>query len=202
MSTRNGIDTPTINTAAHNVGPLIQSGVTVIAGYLYADLSFKQVVNRPAITIIKAAGADVYVIWESGIPESAAYFTAHIGDGELILQLAQEAGLGAGTSICLAVDYDAPREDWPAILAYFKAIHDVLKPHGYLIDVYGSGDICRYLKEAGWVNHTYLAGAVEWGGYDGWKPHADMVQVDENTERCGVSCDTFILQNTAIVGAV
>lgn len=66
-----------------------------------------------------------------------------------------------GTPIYFAVDYDASLADLnQRIVPYFQA----LRAHRgeYLVGVYGSGFVCRRLKEMGLVHYTWLAQPPGW----------------------------------------
>jgi len=105
-------------------------------------------------------------------------FTNNAGlrDGKFAFQYARETGQPEGTTIFFAVDYDAEPAHLATIKEYFQGVTDGLaaasgKPNAYQVGVYGSGLVCKTLKSANLVVHTWLSestGHRESATYKGW----------------------------------
>lgn len=69
------------------------------------------------------------------------------------------------TPVYFAVDYDATEQDLQQrVIPYFQAIRSYRG--GYHVGVYGSGFVCRRLKELGLVSFTWLAQPPGWAESD------------------------------------
>jgi hypothetical protein len=126
---------------------------------------------------LQAAGLRTGVVYQdrARVPED---FSAEDGrrDGRFAGQYAREVHQPTGSTIFFAVDYDAVPAHMTRIKAYFRGVCEALAEigggeGGYRVGVYGSGLVCRTLRDAGLVIHTWLAEATGWSEsstYDGW----------------------------------
>src|SRR6266566_1870295 len=151
------------------------------AGYEFVGRYYKFTHGSHPLTqgearALSAAGLWVLVVYESGLPTSAGYFSRlrGSGDGLRAYHYAQEAiQQPAGAPIYFAVDYDAAEEDIRGpIHEYFGQIHAAFDQAGlghplYPVGVYGSGAVCRYLTRETAVSYSWLAGSRRWRGC-GW----------------------------------
>lgn len=99
-----------------------------------------------------------------------------------------------GTPIYFTVDYDASEQDLTQrIIPYFKGIRQ--SKGEYLVGVYGSGFICRRLKELGLVHFTWLAQS---GGWSESKTYSDWnINQGNTTTLFGMDIDLDQSNNNA-----
>jgi hypothetical protein len=162
---------------------LYARGFRFVARYIFSRSDFKTLLTRDESLAISAAGLDIVTVYESGSPTSDEYFTGAKGetDASIAIERATAAGQPGGP-IYLAVDYDPTN---PGIAdEYFKSARAVCASLGghFQPEVYGSGAVCRHLKEAGLVSRTWLSQSRGFSGYEDWLPHADIVQGPEVKE--------------------
>jgi glucan-binding YG repeat protein len=140
----NAIDTPSKVTATA-AASLVREGITHVGRYLAEDAWAWKGLTADEANTIKAAGLQIFSIFEKG-PTKVSYFTIDQAkkDAADAMQWAKNVGQPSGTAIYFTVDYDAQQKDFPAILAYFKAIKDNLK--NYSIGAYGSYSVLTYLQ--------------------------------------------------------
>lgn len=108
--------------------------------------------KQKALTAVEAktihdAGLSILCIYETSAERAKKGASAGKADGESAKKRAQELGIPKGTVIYFAVDYNAPKSDYDAIKAYFKAAKDAAAP--YLTGVYGSQNVCSALAFEG-----------------------------------------------------
>lgn len=154
------------------------AGYDAAALYYFEQSAFKRQLTRPVAEALSAAGLFIVSLYENGSPTTAGYFTPDRGahDGCVAAAKAVAAGQPKSTIIYPTVDYDAATRDVPVIRAYFRALRLALTTAGYTTGVYGSGLVCRTLKEQGLVTKTWLSQSHGWQGYGEWIDHADIVQ--------------------------
>lgn len=92
-------------------------------------------------------------------------------DGRFAHDSAKKLGQPHDTTIFFSVDYDAEPPDHTEIKNYFKGVAQGLSEMGggsakYTIGVYGSGLVCKMLKNANLVQHTWVAESTGWHGTD------------------------------------
>lgn len=128
---------------------------------------------------LSAAGLEIGVVYEDG-PTHAAYFSTDRGHLDAVN--ACRAGLSlqqpSGSAIYFAVDFDATQADiGGAVLNYMCGVDRGMRDSGngdspYLIGVYGSGAVCRFLKtHCPFVRFAWLAESKGWlgsGTYADW----------------------------------
>lgn len=171
-------DTYRADLVAEKAAEIKAQGITAVGLYYFASSAFKVLLTRARAQKISAAGLYVFSVWENGFPTTGGYFTRGRGlfDGAKAAACALAAGQPSGTPIYFAVDYDASGDDLDGILAYFRALRPALGADGYVAGVYGSGMICRHLKDAGLAEKTWLSQSRGFEGYHDWVTHADVVQ--------------------------
>lgn len=158
-----GIDT-TQNCAPH-IPALKVAGIQFVARYM-SHAAWKNM--TPAeVQALSAAGIYIVSVWESA-GNKASFFTLPQGkmDAAAAVEFGHHIGQTDYSPIYFAVDYDARPND---VFDYFEGIRFVMPQSGsnqslYKIGVYGSGDICKALKEGGYVSYTWLAQAMGWSG--------------------------------------
>ncbi len=105
--------------------------------------------------------------------QKLSYYTEERGetDASLAVSLARARGQNSGSAIYFAVDMDVTSSNIDTIINYFKKIKTTFTSSGYYVGVYGSGYVCRRLKEEGLVNYTWLSmstGWLEYNTYTSW----------------------------------
>ncbi len=171
---------------------LVQNGVEFVVRY-YSETT-KQSQKRllpDEARALHAAGLRIAVVYQDRQTQVEDFSRASgERDGRFAFAYGRENGQPLGTTIFFAVDYDAKPADLRAIQAYFQGVGAGLataaqSEPSYQVGVYGSGYVCRRLKEAGLVSHTWLAestGYRESAGYSDWT----LKQFVTNEDLCGL----------------
>lgn len=175
----NGLDAN--NDLSDYAGHLKQEGYAWVGRYINPGKS--EPLTHAEAQKLSQAGLYIVSIWEQGSPTQVGYFNTaagtHAGNGAV--SAAKSIGQPLAFPIYFAVDYDAVESDLTAMGDYFAALRVPVRAAGYFVGVYGSGLVCEYLSDKGYVSHTWLAQSRGWAGYASWKPHASIVQGGETT---------------------
>lgn len=138
---------------------------------------------------LHAAGIRLAVVYQDRQTQPADFSrAAGHRDGRFAYQYAQEIGQPLGGTIFFAVDYDAQPAHLNQIKEYFRgAVAGLAEAAGsaapYRLGVYGNGYICRQLKTANLVIHTWLSestGHLQSSTYTDW----NVKQIVTNQPRC------------------
>lgn len=174
--TMNGLSTNRRCTSA--AACLIQNGIEFVVRYYSETTKQSQKRLLPEETqALHAAGLRIAVVYQDRQTQVEDFSRASgERDGQFAFAYARENGQPLGTTIFFAVDYDAKPADRRAIHAYFQGVAAGLAAaaqgeSSYQVGVYGSGYVCRQLKEAALVTHTWLAestGYRESASYADW----------------------------------
>ncbi len=121
---------------------------------------------------LEANGIKIVYIYEED-PVNVAYFTDNQAyrDYFFTLQKITELDLSNDDNIYYTVDYDAPEEDIPKIVAYFDCLIQrarVRRADGYIypgVGVYGSGRVISAIRDRYPEISTWLAQSIGWAGY-------------------------------------
>jgi hypothetical protein len=144
--------------------------------YLFDQSAYKEPVTVEELEELFAAGLFVGVMWENGRPTSDPYFTPARAATDAAGALACAAKLKIPTGKVIIFTVDCDDENVAHVMAYFKALFARFDGTGYTLGCYASGLICRSLKEAGLVTHTWLTQSHGFPEYHEWLPKADIVQ--------------------------
>lgn len=147
------------------------AGYSFCARYYYSGISHAKVkLSRAEALHLSGMGIYLVSVFEDN-PTSAGYFSEQRGmdDGRHAFGY---AAIGVqqpqGTPIYFTVDYDATPQDLTAtIVPYFRSVRE--SRGSYLVGVYGSGLVCRTLKELGLVSYSWLAQSTGWAEYEQYK---------------------------------
>lgn len=143
-----GVDTiATITAAAAQT--LVAEDYSFVGRYVVPETGL---LKQKALTAAEAktihdAGLSILCIYETTADRAKLGASAGAIDGENARKRAQTLGIPKGTVIYFAVDYNAPKSDYDAIKAYFKAAREAAAP--YLAGVYGSQSVCIALTFEG-----------------------------------------------------
>ena len=139
----------------------------------------EKVITAGEALALSQNGISICVVYED-LSNIVSYFNGARGkvDGYNAYHFAQNMHQPPGSAIYFAVDYDAELADIPgAIQDYFKGILQGFNDFSggnpvYDIGVYGSGAVCRWLKNnLVFVKYTWLAESTGWQGsasYEDW----------------------------------
>lgn len=124
--------------------------------------------TRRELDALHGAGLSVAVVFQQrgGAGGNLGDLTAATGrrDAARALQLAAAMGQPTGSAIYFAVDHDYFRSaELAQIEAYFRAARAAIGTR-HTMGVYGSGAVGRRLRDAGLVEHIWLAAARRWSG--------------------------------------
>jgi len=199
MSIR-ALDTP--YSILGNVHNFQNAGYNGIIRYISPNSSTfpnKCLTGEEIAAIHSVPGMKIGLVWEAGFPTSPAYFDKSQGehDADLALAFLKAHAVPTAVPVFFAVDYDASSSDIPGpIKEYFTAVHSALKSAGYLIGVYGSGEVTNAIVGTGIAHYAWLAQSTGWSGYAAGKALADIIQ-GPSKNICGIDCDTNEVVNEA-----
>lgn len=165
----------------------------VAAGYAVVLRYYSPVQDGKFLTPLEAqnysdAGLSIVTVWEHGAADARMGAAAGRVDGAAAAYEARRVGQPVGTTIYVAVDYDAPVTDFPAIAAYIDAFK--VATAGYLVGGYCKYDLGEWLKARGHI--TSLWQTVAWSG--GRISHlCDIYQNGRQVTVDGVSCDENVV---------
>lgn len=156
---------------------------TVFRYYTFAEQRYlpTQKITKEELNVILEAGLGVAVVYEY---ESRIYsplikngkviktkkrrvrerYTAKMGRRDVLSALEQAKVIGQpkGSAIYFGVDSSGLPSKF--IVDYFAVISKKCRQAGFKVGVYGPGDNCRELKQAGLVDFTWLAKSPDWDG--------------------------------------
>lgn len=163
------------------------AGYEFVARYYFSGISHEKVkLSRAEALHLSSMGLYLVSVFENA-GDHAGYFSGTQGqaDGVSAFGYAHDTiGQPNGTPVYFAVDFDATENDLWKIGPYFEGIRRWMHNNGgYAVGVYGSGFVCRRLKELGLVSFTWLAQSRGWSEsetYTGWniKQFASSTFVD------------------------
>jgi len=169
------------------------AGYDFVARY-YAHRGTKRLSAAEARQL-SAAGLHIVVVWEDA-PTEVGYFSRARGvdDGTHAYDSAVALGQPAGSAIYFAVDYDAlPAAIAGVVADYFRGVRDGFahrssgQDPAYRIGVYGSGAACKFLREQGLAELSWLAQSTGWAGYH---TYADWnIKQGATTQALGIEID-------------
>ncbi len=195
------IDTP--SSVVGNVHNVVTSGFHGFLRYISPDTKNfprKQLRAAEAASILSVPGTGIGMVFEND-PTSVDYFQEGKGTDDANVAIANAAAAGAPKTapIFFAVDYDATTDNIQGpILTYFQEVHAAMDAAGILTGIYGSGEACEAMKQAGVAHFTWLAQSRGWSGFLKWKPKADIIQGPGATV-AGLDVDTDFVVNEAVL---
>ena len=166
MATSSIIDTPF--NAAGKATALRDAGIeTVIRYYSFRNSGVfpDKCLTAPEAQALCAAGLTLATVFQQR-QNQAGDFSREVGlrAGRRAHELAADSvGQPASSAIYFAVDFDASAEEInERIRPYFEGVRESLAAEGggaprYRIGAYGSGLVCRTLREAGLIELTWLS---------------------------------------------
>ena len=144
---------------------LTSAGIEFVIRYLSPDSP-----NNPdkrllpiEVDAIHDAGLRVGCVWET--TNDPGLFSMNTGRMHAVAASAVALALHqpSGSAIYFAVDVDVDQETLDAgVTDYFTAIKLVLDADGYKVGVYGSGQVCRHLRNAHLVDLVWLSQSMGW----------------------------------------
>lgn len=83
-------------------------------------------------------------------------------DATAALTKAKQMAQPAGSAVYFAVDCNPDDAQVADVLAYFSVVRDAFMHSGYTIGVYGSGLVCRRVRDESLAQHAWLTNARGW----------------------------------------
>lgn len=150
-----------------HLGALKATGVETIIGYLdpVGPRNAKSL-TPPRVKAIAAAGLRVGLVSEGWGDFAHGAISAGAGERDGTFARKTAPALGAPNEACVyfAVDVDAGAAQLrKLVLPYFVAIKTALAAR-LKVGVYGSGDVCAAVLDAGLADHAWLACSMGWAG--------------------------------------
>jgi hypothetical protein len=167
-----------------SIASMTAAGVKYAARYLSHDTSGKNLTRSEADKLAKA-GIWCVVVWETTASRAKTGGRAGgVADAKTAVGQAKLCGMPDSRPIYFAVDYDAPRADWPKIKAYFQGVISVLGVER--VGMYGGYDPIRWgfedgLIKWGWQTYAWSEGR--------WVAAAQLRQYKNNQRVGGIDCD-------------
>ena len=168
-----GIDLPTDSSDVLN--EIRGSQVAFVARYYRDPASHWPPLSASEAQRLSSMGLKIVAVWEPHDPDPG-YFSYYSGYNDAIAAYGQARAVGqpAGSAIYFAVDFNAHEVE--PIEQYFHGITAGLEAASsgrmdYRIGVYGSGDVCDTVKQAGLAQYSWLSNSISWAGsldYDDW----------------------------------
>lgn len=192
-----GLDT--VSNVSNIVNTIKNKDYSFVARYYSLSGNAKKV-SSAELAAIGNAGLKRIVVYQN-IHRSHDKFSASIAQKEASDAISQGKSHGQPSSaIYFSVDYDASASEIDGnIKAHFQTIRSMLSLAGYSVGVYGSSLVCKKLKEAGLVDHTWLAMSTGWGfgtTWNNWDIHQTTV-----TSFSGITFDINEANSTIGIGA-
>jgi Domain of unknown function (DUF1906) len=184
---------------------LLEDGITDVFRYVFRESGFKDLLTKPELDHLEGMGINVHPVFEDGYPTEDAYFTSAKGseDGAFFTDYCfRVLELPHGRVLWMTADYDPSIEAINLqVSRYFRQAQFKVKygmvQNGvlgaYLLGVYGSGLLLSKLGQWGIISHTWLAQSTGYQGYDGFKPSANVVQMNEGQWR-GLDVDWDVVR--------
>lgn len=145
---------------------ILDGGYGWVGRYTYSIVSHaKTKLTRAEALHLSGMGIYLVNVFQNSADHAGYFFSFQgVKDGTNASDYAKNTiKQPTGTSIYFAVDYDASWQDMEShILPYFHGLKAAMEPAGYHVGVYGSGFICRRLKEEQLVNFTWRAQSLGW----------------------------------------
>ncbi len=182
----------TISDCSSHGGQIKSGGYSFVARYYFSGISrVKTKMSYSESKHLSSMGISLVAVFENAA-DHASYFS--LGQGTLdgasaYSYAAHTIKQPEQTPIYFAVDYDASEQDLQQrIIPYFKGVRQ--SRGNYFVGVYGSGFICKRLKELGLVSYTWLAQSSGWSES---KTYTDYnIKQGATTTFAGMDIDTDI----------
>ncbi len=159
-------------------GVLHEHGISFVCRYLSPDPSKN--LHRPEYELLRAAGIDVHVAWESTAERARESYAAGHEDALRAAEQRADCGMPGNRPIYLAIDFDAVG---PELGEYFHGAHDAL---GAELGAYGGYRALKWLFDHGLINHGWQTYAWSDGQ---WEPRAMLRQYSNGHQLAGVEVD-------------
>jgi|SRR5271157_2219838 len=174
------------------------AGMKFVARY-YSRFSAKAMARAEALALSRA-GLQVAAVYQDA-HDDIRYFSSVLGLESASRALAQAAAVGqpAGSAIYFAADFDpTPAQLAGPMMDHFRAAARAFSaaPTPYAVGVYGSGLVCRTLRDAGLAAYTWLSGSTGYRESESFRPEANLVQIAPSRTICGgrLSIDDDVAQ--------
>jgi hypothetical protein len=158
---------------------IVASGMKFVARY-YTRFSNKVISRTEALTLSQA-GLQLVTVFQD-VNNNIQFFNATLGaqNAGKALQLAAAIGQPSGSAIYFAADFNpSSAQVTGPIMDHFRAIAAAFSANAtqYAVGVYGSGMLCRMLRDAGLAQFTWLTGSTSFPEYASFLPQANLVQI-------------------------
>jgi hypothetical protein len=132
------------------------------------------------------AGLNVAVVYQDA-QDNLDSFTPALAtrNADKALELASTIGQPAGSAIYFAVDFNPASEEIRGPIAeYFQTVNQAFRDSGFAIGVYGSGLICRLIRDASLAQFAWLSGSTGFRESAAFRPRAHLIQVLPSRNIC------------------
>ncbi len=190
--TRDGVD---YSFSRANVAQLRAAGILVVERYLSHTPAKNLTVGEAAE--LHGAGIGILLGWESSAGRALEGAVAGSEDGRDAASQAQGLGAPLGLSIYFAVDEQAPRSHWDAVVLYLRAAGAAMSGR-YKVGVYADADLIDYLHGQGVVTSEWQTYAWSNGRLSQF---ADFYQYLNGQTLAGASVDFDEIVHAGNLGA-
>lgn len=187
----------TISDCTSHGGQINSAGYKFVARYYFSGISHvKTKLTHAEAKHLSDMDISLVAVFENA-SDHAGYFS--LGQGTLDGASAYSYAANTihqpeGTPIYFTVDYDASEQDLQQrIIPYFKGVRQARG--NYFVGVYGSGFVCRRLKELGLVSFTWLAQST---GFSESREYTDWnIKQGNTTTLFGMDVDLDVSNDNA-----
>ncbi len=172
--------------SARTAGAIKAEGFDFAGRYLVPAVGTlkEKALTRAEAKAITDAGLKLLTVWETTADRVKGGASAGAADGRRALACAAEIEMPSEGILYFAVDYDAPKTDFPAIEAYFRAAR--AHTGGYEVGVYGPYRVIEYLAEREVCQGYWQCVGWSGGQVSGYR---DVYQAQWNKIVAGVPVD-------------
>ncbi|BDC48001.1 hypothetical protein F183_A03170 [Bryobacterales bacterium F-183] len=162
-------------------------GMAFAARYYCKSTSQKRLSKNEA-KALSQAGLKIAVVYQDA-QDGIEHFNGVKGKASAKKALEQAADIGqpAGSAIYFACDFDPSADETRGpVTEFFHAVNAELAAAtvSYKVGVYGSGLVCRVIRDASLASFAWLAGATGFRETSAFRPRAHLLQILPSRSIC------------------
>lgn len=167
-----GCDSATSFNYASRVKALVDNGYTFIGRYLNESKGVRDGLSSAEVTRLSNSGIYIVSLYESDSGTSISHFTKDngISDAEAAISLADDLGMESKRPIYFCIDTQVKKSDMDTyIVPYVQGIISVLEDSDYLLGIYASKAVCKYIRGTYTATERYMFVCDnDWDENAGW----------------------------------
>lgn len=138
---------------------LKDNSYTFIGRYLNESSGVRDGLTSAEVTRLSNAGINIVSLYESDSGTSISHFTRAngISDAKAAIALADDLGMKANKPIYFCIDTQVKKSQMKTnIVPYVQGIISVLADTDYLLGIYGSKAVCKYIRGTYEATERYM----------------------------------------------